>query len=161
MHDEDRPSRTRKKREAEALQALGERLLELPEGQLAALPLPEPLLVAVREGRRLTQRGALRRQRQYIGRLMRELDTDELQQALAALDQREAHERAMFHAAEEWRDRLMHEGVVALERFFGEHPRAERQRMRHLLLAACRENAPVERRRELFREIRRTLERGL
>ena len=161
-HDEgEKPSRTQRKREAESLQDVGERLLVLPESKLAQLPLPGSLLDAVRVGRELNHRGALRRQRQYIGRLMRELDTKTLQQALARLDDQEAQEQAHFHAVENWRDRLLNEGSAALEAFFDAHPHADRQRLRQLVQASQAEmkaNKPPRHRRELFREIRQVLE---
>lgn len=160
-NDEERPSRTQQKRDAEALQALGERLLALPEARLAQLPLPEPLRDAVRVGRSLSQRGAGRRQRQYIGRLMRDLDTEALQAALAAMDTQDADERERFHAAERWRERLLADGDSALSAFFDAHPRADRQRLRQLMQSCRAELAagrPARRQRELFREIRQTLD---
>ena len=67
----DRPQRTSKtqrKRDMHALQALGEELITLPDSQLAQIPLPERLREAVLDARKMTKRGALHRQRQYIGR---------------------------------------------------------------------------------------------
>ncbi len=162
--DGQRPSRTQRKREAEDLQAIGERLLELPEPKLAQLPLPDALLRAVRAGRELTQRGAARRQRQYIGRLMRELDTDDLRAALLQLEQQDIRDTQQLHAAEAWRDRLLDEGRIALEAFLDAHPHADRQRVRQLVQASIAEakaDKPPRHRRELFREIRHVLESGL
>jgi ribosome-associated protein len=79
-----KPSRSSRKRAAEALQKLGVRLIELKEHELAALTLPEPLVAAIREARRLKDRGALARQRQYIGKLMRDVDPEPIEQVLAA-----------------------------------------------------------------------------
>jgi ribosome-associated protein len=79
-----KPSRSSRKRQAEALQRLGVRLVELKAGELAALELPEQLLAAVLEARRLKDRGALARQRQYIGKLMRNVDPEPIELALAA-----------------------------------------------------------------------------
>jgi len=79
---EERPSRSARKRAAEALQKLGVRLVALREAELAALTLPEELLAAVQEARRL--RGpAIARQYQYIGRLMRDVDPEPIERALA------------------------------------------------------------------------------
>jgi ribosome-associated protein len=78
----DRPSRSARKREAEYLQKLGVRLLGLRPAELAALELPETLLDALAEARRLASRSALARQRQYIGRLMRDVDPAPLEAAL-------------------------------------------------------------------------------
>lgn len=163
MTNEERPSKTRLKRQAEELQALGERLMKLPEPELAQLPLPDPLLAALRIGRRLqNERGALRRQRLYIGKLMREMDTSELEGALTMLDTQDAQNRAHFHALEQWRDRMVAEGMPALEAFFDQYPHADRQRLRQLVLAARAEAKtarPPQRQRELFRELRHVVER--
>ena len=79
----DRPSRSARKRAAEALQKLGERLVGLREAELAALDLPEELLGAVRDARRLGHTPAQARARQYIGKLMRQIDTAPIERALA------------------------------------------------------------------------------
>jgi ribosome-associated protein len=81
---EGRPSRSARKRAAEHLQRLGVRLLALPDARLQALALPEALLEALREARRIRGQGALARQHQYIGRLMRGLDPAPIEQALEA-----------------------------------------------------------------------------
>jgi ribosome-associated protein len=79
------PSKSARKREAHALQKLGERLVKMRSEELATLPLPEPLVEAIAEARRLRSRPALGRQHQYIGRLMRDIDTAALEAALEAL----------------------------------------------------------------------------
>jgi ribosome-associated protein len=71
---EERVSKTRLKREMHARQEIGEALVALPEPRLAELDLPERLRDAVLEARRISKFGALRRQLQYIGRLMRDVD---------------------------------------------------------------------------------------
>jgi ribosome-associated protein len=80
----ERPSRSARKRAALAAQRLGESLLRLKPADLAVLVLPDELRAALEEARRLTSRAALARQRQYIGRLMRDVDPEPLRQALAA-----------------------------------------------------------------------------
>ncbi len=82
---DERPSKSSRKRAAHAAQALGERLIALKETDLARLPLPENLLDAVREARRIKARGGLSRQKQYIGKLMRDLDTAAIEDALENL----------------------------------------------------------------------------
>jgi ribosome-associated protein len=81
---DERPSRSSRKRAALAAQKLGEALLQLKPAELDALGLPEELRAALAEARRLTSRAALARQRQYIGRLMRDVDPEPLERALAA-----------------------------------------------------------------------------
>lgn len=84
--DEDTlpPSKSSRKRAAIAAQKLGEHLVRMREQDLAALPLEDSLREAIAEARRLTSRGALARQHQYIGKLMRGIDLDALEAALAA-----------------------------------------------------------------------------
>ena len=79
----DRPSRSARKRAAEGLQKLGERLVGLRDSELASLDLPEALLDAVRDVRRLGHTPAQARARQYIGKLMRQIDTGPIERALA------------------------------------------------------------------------------
>ena len=88
------PSKSSRKREAHALQKLGEQLVQMRAAELALLPLPETLRDAIDEARRLTSRGALARQRQYIGKLMRDIDIAPVEAALAALtEERNARAR--------------------------------------------------------------------
>jgi ribosome-associated protein len=82
---DERPSKSSRKRAAHAAQALGERLIALKESDLVRLPIPENLLDAVREARRIKARGGLARQKQYIGKLMRDLDTAAIEDALESL----------------------------------------------------------------------------
>ncbi len=78
----DKPSKSQRKREALALQDLGATLVTLKPTQLEKIPLPEELREAVLAARQMTQRGARKRQLQYIGRLMREIDPEPIRAAL-------------------------------------------------------------------------------
>ena len=78
----DKPSKSQRKREALALQDLGETLVTLKPAQLDKMPLPEKLREAVLAARQMNQRGARKRQLQYIGRLMREIDPEPIRAAL-------------------------------------------------------------------------------
>ena len=91
----ERPSRSARKRAAEGLQKLGVRLLELREAELMLLDLPEELLLAVREARRLTNRAAMARQRQYIGKLMRGVDPAPIERLLLARESNPLHRAKM------------------------------------------------------------------
>ena len=83
--DESKPSKSARKREYLALQKLGEDLITLRESDLLSLPLDEDLLEAVQEARRIKAHGALRRQKQYIGKLMRHVDPEPINAALERL----------------------------------------------------------------------------
>ncbi|MFZ9993677.1 MAG: ribosome biogenesis factor YjgA [Steroidobacteraceae bacterium] len=85
---DEKPSKSARKRAAHAAQALGERLISLRRDELSALALPERLQEAVEAAQQMRSRGALARQRQFIGKLMREINTSEIEQKLALNDRR-------------------------------------------------------------------------
>ena len=105
--DEGRPSKTRRKKEMHALQALGERLVALPEARLKAVPLDEDLRNAIDMARGIRSHEGRRRQLQYVGRLMRSADAAAIEASLAGDDAAHARQVAAHHAAEQWRDGLI------------------------------------------------------
>lgn len=115
MKRDDPPSKTRRKREVQDLQALGESLIQMSDERLSNLPLPDALRAAVNDARRMTKRGALRRQRQYIGKIMRSIDPEPIRSALHDADEVDRHAARVFKLAERWRDRLIAEGEAALD----------------------------------------------
>ena len=103
-------SKTDLKKESARLQALGENLLTLRAELMQRLDLPEKLQDALAEARRITNFEGRRRQMQYIGKLMRALDEEQLTAAQAALDEQNlgsAQATLSLHQAEQWRDRLI------------------------------------------------------
>lgn len=165
MHDEDDAelpkSKSQLKREMHALQALGKAVVELPPKDLAKIPLPDELAEAVAQARSINSHGALKRQLQFIGRLMRNVDPEPIQQALEAIRLTGQQSSARFHAVEHWRDRILAEGQPALDEFVGQQPQADRQQLRQLMLNAQREakqGKPPTSARSLFRLLRDMLE---
>lgn len=160
MSDANLISKTRRKRQMHDLQALGEALVRLPAEQLARLELPEHLRQAVVECRSMTRHEAIRRQRQYIGRLMRDIDAGPIAAQLEAMQAPSRRQTALFHRAERWRNDLVAdpEAVAAFVRDF---PEADPHRLRSLAAAAAEERAaerPPRRYRELFQLINTILE---
>jgi len=80
-------SKTQKKKEATALQMLGERLVKLPAKQLEKIELPKDVYDAVRFAKTIRKYGALKRHMQYIGTLMRKIDSTPVQEALYNIEQ--------------------------------------------------------------------------
>jgi ribosome-associated protein len=130
------PSKSQRKRDMLALQDVGESLIALPASQLKTIPVPDNVLDAVMAARKMTARGALHRQKQYIGKLMRNIDAEPIMAALEALRDRERLLVSRNHKIEHWRDRLVSEGDGALAEFIAEHPDADRQQLRQLVRAA-------------------------
>ena len=95
------PSKSERKRQMHALQAMGERLVALPQSDLNLITISdERLSDAIVLARRITARSGLKRQLQYIGKLMRSVDSTEIEKGLAYLDQRNATSAAEFHRIE-------------------------------------------------------------
>ena len=154
------PSKTQRKHEMHALQDLGLSLVELDPARLATLALPERLVDAITLLRKLNKHEARRRQLQYIGRLMRDLDPAPLRMAISAWEQGSDLERARFAAIEGWRNRLLDE-AEGLDAFVAAHPGAARAPLAALVADARAERlrgAAPRKFRALFREIKRIFE---
>jgi ribosome-associated protein len=152
-----RPSKTRLKHEMEALQELGETLVSLDAARLRSLDLPERLVDAVVLARGITKHEARRRQMQYLGRLMRDVDPVPIRAALERWETVPREEKARFAALEGWRDRILAD-AAALDAFVAEHPDADRASLARLADAARNERSrgePPRAFRELFRAMRR------
>ena len=159
MTDEPPVSKTRKKQEMQDMQAHGARLVQLPEERLRQLDLPENLLSAVLEAKRITAHGGLRRQLRYIAKLMRAVDVDALLQAFAGADKSGAQHKQVFHAAERWRERLLEEDG-AIDELVQNFPTADAPALRVLVRSIKNEPAdrPSKHRRSLFRILHALLE---
>lgn len=157
-----RPSKTRLKHEMEALQELGETLVSLDAARLRSLELPERLVDAVVLARGITKHEARRRQMQYLGRLMRDVDPAPIRAALERWETVPREEKARFAALEGWRDRILAD-AAALDAFVAEHPDADRASLARLADAARNERSrgePPRAFRELFRAMRRATGNG-
>lgn len=150
------PSKSQRKRDSVALQDLGTALVKLPGARLRKLDLPEALLGAVLEAQRLTSHGAIRRQMQYIGKLMRDVDAEPIAAQLAAIRGESASTKAAFHALEQWRERLLAEDQ-ALTDWLARYPDSDAQHLRQLIRNARKQAAeqkPPRASRALFRLLR-------
>lgn len=150
------PSKTQRKLDMHRLQKLGERLLEMPAHRVDALQLPDNLADAIRLARRITAREGLRRQLQYIGRLMRTVDEHAIRAAVEHDGDGHRAEVEVMHAAEDWRTALL-ENPNRLSEFVARFPAADSAELTSLLRSACAEHSrsqPGRNYRELYRAIR-------
>ena len=151
---DDRPSKSARKRESQALQELGEELIALPDTTFAAIELPDTLRDAILAARRITSHGALFRQRQFIGKLMRGIDVAPIRHAIDQNRTRQRSGGARFHQIENWRDRLVREGATAFPPLQAVAPDVDPIRLRELIAAIERAHDDQSRRtasRALFR----------
>jgi ribosome-associated protein len=152
-------SKSERKRRAHRLQALGRQLAGLKPEELAELPLPDALVAAVGDYQRFPSHEARRRQLQFIGRLMRDLDPEPLQTALDGLQGKSAQARYEFHQLERWRERLLAE-ADALTAFIEAHPDVDVQQLRQRIQQvhkAATEDQQRSAYRALFRFLRDNL----
>lgn len=139
-HDEKK-SRSQLKREAAALQRIGEQLVRLSAGHLSSIPMGAELREAVLEAQQLRSRSAYRRQLQFVGKLMRSADPLAITQALERLDSEHYENVRRFRELEWWRDRLILEDGDALTEFLDAFPAADSQHIRQLVRNARQEQS--------------------
>lgn len=159
--DEAPISKTRRKQQMHALQALGQKLVELAPHRLERIQsvLPEDLLSAILEARRIKSHEGRRRQLQYIGKLMRSVDAQAIEAALALDDERHQGSVHIMHRAEHWRDGLI-DGTLSLTTFIEQFPEAARQNLPALLSQARKEKSaarPPKQQRQLYRVLHQIL----
>lgn len=146
-------SKTRRKSEMHDLQSLGETLVRLSAPRLSELGLPERLADAIEQARGISKHEARRRQMQYIGRLMRNVDPGPIRARLAQWGTAPAAEKARLAAVERWRERLLADSA-ALDQLCAAAPHADRARLSALVARVQGERAraaPPHAYRELFR----------
>lgn len=138
---EDPVSKSQKKRDAERLQKIGVELVALPGNKLDSIPLPDNLKQAIIDARTIKSHGAMRRQSQLIGKLMRAADSESI---IAAYDDILAEgnaKTAHFHDLEQWRERLINDNKTALTEFVSNYPNTNVQQLRQLVKKAIDEQA--------------------
>jgi ribosome-associated protein len=156
LEEELPPSKTKIKKQMLELQDLGKTLTGLSKEKLRELNLEENLLEAILEYKRMTKFGALNRQLQFIGRLMRDVDPAPIQAKLDAWNGVSRQHTAWLHQVEHWRDRLL-EQPDALTELLAAYPNADAQHLRTLIRNALKEKEllkPPKNYRELFQVLR-------
>ena len=164
MHHDDnddlqadgRPSKTKKKEAMQDLQDLGAALVGLSLGHLKRIDLPEDLLAAVLDWQRFTKHEARRRQLQYIGKLMRNLDPEPIRIGLAKIAGDDAEANARFHRLERLRTRFLEDEKV-LQEIIATWPEADPAQLRQLRRNALKEKEagkPPKNFRALFQTLK-------
>lgn len=156
---EEFDSRTQIKEAAMAVTELGEQLTQLSNAQLSKLSLPNELREALETMKRITKGNAIKRQKSYIGKLLRQ-NENLIIEVKALLDEEEnkrKQQNAHFHRLEKLRDRLITDGDNALFELMQEYPQIDRQYLRQMIRNAQKEqeqNKPPKASREIFKYLR-------
>jgi len=166
LDDDQYVSKTKRKQAMQAMQDLGQELVELPPDRLKRflekVELSETLANALREYQRLPKREAQRRQLQYIGKLMRDVDPEPLQAALDVVNGASAAENAKLHRRERLRTLLLENEALALADIAAQWPQADLTHLRQLRRSALKEqeqNKPPKSFRAIF-QLLKELEDG-
>jgi len=150
------PSKTKIKKQMHDLQDLGEELVGLSKEHLAEIEIPDNLRLAVREVKKIKSFGAIKRQMQYIGKLMRDVDPEPIRAKLSEWNGTSRQHIAWLHQVERWRDRLL-EQPDSLTELLAAYPGADVQHLRALIRNAIKEkelNKPPKNFREIFQVLR-------
>ncbi len=153
-----RPNKSQLKRDSAALQELGEQLITATPGKVAKCALPEKLLAALAEYRKLpNSHGAQKRQLQFIGKLMRDLDDDVVERIHQQLNLNVEMEKRRFHQIEQLRDRLLNGDNETLTEVLAQYPQFDAQLLGQLVRQTRKEQGQSESppsARKLFRYLR-------
>lgn len=153
---DDLPSKSQRKRDMDALQDIGEELTQLNQQQLDSIELPESLRDAVLAARAMKRNEARRRQMQYVGKLMRQVDPLPIRAKLDGFLSVSAEQTARLHHIERWRERLLSDPQSVSE-FIAAYPEVDTQQLRTLIRNTEQERArgkPPKNFRALFQMIR-------
>lgn len=156
---EPKQSKTKAKLHMNDLQNLGTKLIELSQSQLVKFDLPENLLMAILEAQKLTANGAIRRQRQYIGKLMREVDENDIKQKLDEIKGKHLNSVRKLHECEKWREQLI-ANDSGLDIFLENYSVGDIGQLRSLIRQVRKEMAQNKQHsyRKLFQFIREIIE---
>ncbi|RLL50681.1 DUF615 domain-containing protein [Mariprofundus sp. EBB-1] len=166
-HDEDydkfelaeRLNKSQQKREIQALLDLGKRLAQCDAITLGKFDLPSELQQALLDVQSM-KLGAEKRQFKRICKLLRQINTEEMQETFQELDSKKANQDKQFHKVERWRDRLIEDGHTAVTEFMAKFPHGDAGQIRQLVRNANKEisqDKPRKSSRALFRLLRDTI----
>ena len=157
FEDELPPSKSQEKRDCDALKKLGDELVTLKQEELDAMNLPESLVDALLTAKKIQSGSGIKRQRQYIGKIMRHIDSEEVKKHLDHIKHKHDTNTAEFRKIEQWRDRLLSDDKTALSEIIEIHPETDRQHINQLIRQAKRElqqEKPPASARKLFKYLR-------
>ena len=153
----DGPSKSQVKRDCNHLLDLGEEMLKLKAEELQSLDLPDEIEAAITAALKIKSRSGLKRQRQYIGKLLRSVDSESIEHQVKKIQHRHDTNTAQFKRLEKWRDNLIANDKETLNEVISRYPEINRQHINQLIRAAHQEHkqnkAPAAS-RKLFKYLR-------
>jgi len=151
------PSKSQVKRECHHLLDVGDTILKLSQEDRNSLELPAELEEAISTALKIKSRSGLKRQRQYIGKLLRSIDSESIETQLNKILHRHDTNTAQFKRLEKWRDQLVENNKDTLNEVIAQHPDIDRQHVNQLIRIANQEqkqNKAPAAARKLFKYLR-------
>ncbi|VAW77810.1 hypothetical protein MNBD_GAMMA12-1079 [hydrothermal vent metagenome] len=167
MNDADKkdsspdPSKTQLKKEADKLHDLGASLVKLPMSVLENFSLSDNLMSGIKLAKSIKQNRAIKRQMQYIAKVLRQQDTTQLQKEFQNYHLKINQNNDTFHAYEQWRDRFLNDDKTVFKEFLAAYSDVNRQQLHQLQRNAITENnleKPPKYTRLLFKFIKDSIE---
>jgi len=153
----EQPSKSQLKRDSQHLIGVGEDILKLSQTDRLSLHLPDELSDAISTALKIKSRSGLKRQRLYIGKLLRAIDSDAIESQLKKIQHRHDTHTASFKRLEKWRDSLIENDKTTLNEIISLYPEIDRQHINQLIRAARQEqqkNTTPVAARKLFKYLR-------
>jgi ribosome-associated protein len=151
------PSKSQVKRDCEHLVDLGEEILKLKPDEIKTLDLPDELKEAVTTALKIKSRSGLKRQRLYIGKLLRSLDNETIKAQVTKIQHQNDTNTAHFKRLERWRDNLIANDKETLNEIFNRFRYIDRQHINQLIRSAhqeAKQEKPPSASRKLFKYLR-------
>lgn len=136
--DSEQPSKSQRKRDMQELRVLGEKLVQLNDEQLAPLMQPK-ILIAIQDCRKITKGNARKRQLQYIAKLLKGIDVNDVRTLVDRYDASSRSHLRQFHQLEKWREQLISGDYAALDDIAAHYPDLDRQFLKQLTRKAILE----------------------
>ncbi len=164
LHDEKDNwiSKTRRKKTCDNILELGEKMITMNRDELSQINMNDGLRHAIEEAQRMKSNGALKRQKHYIAKLMRNLNDETLPTQVNHILHKHDIYNAEFKRLEKWRDTMLRDGDQGINAFLEHYPQADRHHLRQLVRNAKKEqknNKPPVAFRQIFRHIRETVDK--
>lgn len=158
---EELPSKSQRKRDMTTLQKMGETIVNLTKSKFAKLELPPQLAKAIIDARAIESATVRRRQLQYIGKIMRNVDSDAIQKSLQNLDHNSQQNNAKLRQIETWRQQLITDTDETFHQLLIQYPQLDRQFVNQLL-RNIKKQPPTEKSasasKELFQYLKKLAE---
>lgn len=156
-----RPNKTQLKRDIAVIHKMCEDMALLAPAQIEKLNLPEEIEAAILAAAKMPFKAARKRQLKFITGLVRKIDIEPIEEALAKIKAKSAHATRELHQLERWRERLLSDDKQALTELLDKYPEADVQQLRQLIRNAKKEislEKPIKSSRLLFKYLRALFE---